>query len=192
MIDAAGHAKRLIVDEMHSEPAGACIGTFVGACDLGVEEILQLEGSRCLPRGGVARDEDQLRVYLSVQYFNVRCQGVRGRQTGMAVCYYLLPSTIVLESSLGVERRENIKVGLIATNCNCNDQSDDGISHSPAPSASLGTIIYLQSIYAAYLPALFSALFPVLRPVVYYSCPACFPSLLFFPAFCLSARSETL
>ena len=57
MVDGARQAQRLVVDEVHSQTAGSGIGTFAG--DLGLEEVLELEGTRGLTRRGEARDEHE-------------------------------------------------------------------------------------------------------------------------------------
>lgn len=59
VIDATGHAKRLIIDEVDLEPAGSPISTLAG--DLGLEEILQLSGARGLAGRGIAGDNQELR-----------------------------------------------------------------------------------------------------------------------------------
>lgn len=52
MVDAALDAECLVVDEMDSEAADACIGAC--ARNLVLAVFFELEGARCLPRGGVA------------------------------------------------------------------------------------------------------------------------------------------
>jgi hypothetical protein len=61
MVYPTGHAKRLIVDEVNLELAGPGIGALAG--DLGLEEILQLEGARGLARRGISRDDQKLCRY---------------------------------------------------------------------------------------------------------------------------------
>jgi hypothetical protein len=52
VIDSARDTQRLVVDEVHLQAAGARIGT--GSGDLGLAVLFELEGSSCLPRGGIA------------------------------------------------------------------------------------------------------------------------------------------
>ena len=56
-----GQAKRLVVDEVDLEPAVAGIGVLAG--DLGLEKVLQLEGTGGLASRGVARDDKELVRY---------------------------------------------------------------------------------------------------------------------------------
>ena len=58
MVDAARHAEGLVVDNVYLEATDTCIGACVR--DGRLEMFLQLQRSRCLPRRGVAADEDEL------------------------------------------------------------------------------------------------------------------------------------
>lgn len=61
VIYPTGQAKRLVVDKVDLEPAGARIGVLAG--DLGLEKLLQLEGTGGLASRGVARDDQELGRY---------------------------------------------------------------------------------------------------------------------------------
>ena len=56
VIDTPGDAEGLVVDEVDSEAADACIGAGTG--DLGLAKIFKLSRARRLPRGGVSFDGD--------------------------------------------------------------------------------------------------------------------------------------
>lgn len=58
MVYPTGQAKRLIIDEVDLELAGAGIGALAG--DLGLEEILQLAGTCGLASRGIPRDNEEL------------------------------------------------------------------------------------------------------------------------------------
>lgn len=60
VVDRPRQAQRLVIDEVYLQPGDSGIGACVG--NGGLEEILELQRARGLPRGGVAGDEDKLRV----------------------------------------------------------------------------------------------------------------------------------
>lgn len=71
VVNVARQAQRMMVDVVDFEPVNSSIS--VGAGDLGLEKVLELEGACSLPRRWVARDEDELGV--SVGRWHVGCAG---------------------------------------------------------------------------------------------------------------------
>lgn len=60
VVDAARHTQRLVVDQVHLQATAAPVGALTR--DAGFQRVLELAGTRRLPRRGVARDDDELQA----------------------------------------------------------------------------------------------------------------------------------
>jgi hypothetical protein len=76
VVDTSRYTEGLIVDKVYFEAADACIGTC--ACDLGFEVLFELEGPGCLPRGGVAADENELWASVAKIWGKSNVEGLTG------------------------------------------------------------------------------------------------------------------